>query len=244
MDEADIIKAVVKALESPEAEAAIKKAVKNTVHEMSRNVDNLFGIIEAVSAARFVLDNMSLSLAKQHYYLRTDAIVAAPPEGLFIEFGVWEGFWLNQLARAFPDKTFYGFDSFEGLPEQWSIRPKGYFSLGGKLPEVEKNIRLVKGYFDRSLPVFLAEHPDEKISFIHMDCDLYTSTMTALTLIRDRLQVGTQIVLDDFMLEPGWATQEHKAFMDFCKAARIEFSYTGYSNQDPSVSASVVLTKV
>jgi hypothetical protein len=222
---------------------AIKKAVREVLHEMSRNVGELIPLVDAVRSAMFVIDNIPLTMAKGHVQLRADAIASARRPGLFIEFGVWKAYWINVMAKLFSAETFYGFDSFEGLPEAWSTLPKGHFSLGGNLPPVEPNVRLVKGWFDKTLPQFLRERP-EPISFLHVDCDLYTSTMTALTLCRERLQVGTTIVLDDFMLEPGWASQEHKAFMDFCKANRIEFAYTGYSKESPSVSASVALTKV
>ena len=41
--------------------------------------------------------------------------------GLFLEFGVSAGRTVNYIASLVPDKTIYGFDSFEGLPEDWNI---------------------------------------------------------------------------------------------------------------------------
>jgi hypothetical protein len=40
-------------------------------------------------------------------------------EGLFLEFGVYKGNSINRLAQIKPNVTFYGFDSFVGLPEHW-----------------------------------------------------------------------------------------------------------------------------
>jgi len=96
-------------------------------------------------------------------------------------------------------------------------------------PEVKGNVTLVKGRFDQSLPVFLREH-SEHVAFIHMDCDLYASARTVLDLIKDRLVPGTTIVLDDFLMEPGWQLQEHKAWMDF---AQIKKSNSSISDTKP-----------
>jgi hypothetical protein len=142
-----------------------------------------------------------------------------------LEFGVWQGMWINRIA-SWTDRQIYGFDSFAGLPEPWSFRQTGYFALD-TLPEVRKNVTLVKGWFDESLPVFLREHP-EPVAFIHMDCDLYSSTRTVLELLKDRLVPGTTIVLDDFLMEPGWQCQEHKAWQDFAQTYKVEFEYLGY----------------
>jgi methyltransferase family protein len=239
----DAFDRIAAALNTPRAREALRGAILSTINELSRNIHHLLPIVDAVRSALFVLDNIPLSLARDHGALRVEAIQAAPPGGLHMEFGVWKGAWITVMANAFPDRRFYGFDSFEGLPANWSALPPGYFDLGGVAPDVPDNVELIKGWFDRSLPPFLAAQPDP-VSFIHMDCDLYTSTMTVLCLLRDRLQVGTTIVLDDYMLEPGWRQAEHKAFHDFCAATSIEFSYIGFSREAPTVSASVVLTKV
>ena len=47
----------------------------------------------------------------------------------------------------------------------------------------------------------------------------------------------------DFMLEPGWEREEHKAFFEFIEREGWEYEYTGYSNGFPSTSAAVVLTR-
>jgi hypothetical protein len=137
---------------------------------------------------------------------------------------------------------FYGFDSFEGLPEAWSLYEAGEFDLGGEQPEMPENVTLVRGWFNDSLPTFLEEHP-EPIAFVHIDCDLYTSTKTVLDLLAARLVPGSQIVLDDFMYMPGWQREEHLAFFEFVAAHNWDFEYTGYSSDFPACSASVRLVK-
>ena len=53
--------------------------------------------------------------------LLTFALKQAPP-GLALEFGVFKGTTINHLARQAPDRRFYGFDSFTGLPDTGRAR--------------------------------------------------------------------------------------------------------------------------
>ncbi len=102
------------------------------------------------------------------------------------------------------------------------------------------NVRLVKGWFHETLPGFLEAHPGP-VSFVHLDCDLYRSAKTVLDLIGPRFTQDTQIVLDDFMLEPGWEREEHRAFFEYIEQSCWQFEYTGYSNDSPGCSAAVTL---
>jgi hypothetical protein len=145
------------------------------------------------------------------------------------------------MARVRPDVKFFGFDSFEGLPEPWEFRDRGAFGLDGIMPVVEANVTLIKGWFDQTLCKFLDNTPD-MVSFAHIDCDLYTSTITVLETLRPRMRIGTQIVFDDFMVAPNWEFEEHKAFFDFVKRWGIKYEYTGWSNQAPACSAGIVIT--
>jgi len=64
------------------------------------------------------------------------------------EFGVWKGQSINYFSERLPGATFYGFDSFLGLPEGWEGNhiSKGYFDLNGKIPQgINANVRIVKG---------------------------------------------------------------------------------------------------
>src|SRR5208282_1476723 len=99
------------------------------------------------------------------------------PGGLNMEFGVYKGDSINMLAKLAPERKFWGFDSFEGLPEQWTIESKkGAFDVGGKLPAVRKNVSLVKGFYSSTLPKFTADNKTEAVAFAHVDCDLYSAT--------------------------------------------------------------------
>lgn len=160
---------------------------------------------------------------------------SACPQGLFLEFGVFRGNSINQIAKLHPEKTIYGFDSFEGLPEAWS----GYSTSGGhfavvELPEVEKNVTLIKGFFDATLSHFLAANKED-ISFMHIDCDLYSSTKTVLECTADRLKKGAVIVFDEYFNYPNWQNHEYKAFKEFCEKRKVSFEYISIGHQQVGV---------
>ena len=144
---------------------------------------------------------------------------------LFLEFGVFEGWSINVCSSLIPEVKFYGFDSFEGLPETWNSQFfKGSFDVKGNLPKVNDNVSLIKGYFNETLPKFLEEHK-EKAAFIHIDCDLYSSTKTIFDNIYDRIVPNTVIQFDEYYNYPGWRNHEFKAFQEFCKKYSVEYEY-------------------
>jgi|GEM_PF-923966 len=144
--------------------------------------------------------------------LLSKALELAHPNGLFLEFGVASGRTISHMGRNTPQTHFYGFDSFEGLPEAWrSGFDKGAFAQGS-LPIVPPNVTLIKGWFDDTLPAFLRDRPQTPLSLLHVDCDLYSSTKTILANLKDRIVPGTLIVFDEYWNYPGWRDHEFKAF--------------------------------
>ena len=130
----------------------------------------------------------------------------------------------------------FGFDSFEGLPEDWRPGfPKARFSLAGAAPDVLENVELVKGRFAQTLPAFLAHHP-ERFAFVHVDCDLYSSTKTVLELAAARVGAGTVIVFDEYFNFPGWEQHEFKAFQEFVRATGARYEYLAYNSRDEQVA--------
>lgn len=122
-----------------------------------------------------------------------------------MEFGVWSGKTIRHIAAHWPNDIIWGFDSFEGLPEPWytndATHPshkKGCFSLASQdLPCYPDNVQLIKGWFDQTLPQWISEHQGS-VSFLHIDCDLYSSTKTILQTLNDRIRPGTVIAFDEF----------------------------------------------
>ena len=123
-----------------------------------------------------------------------------PNWGLNLEFGVFNGTTISCLANARPDLEFHGFDSFEGLPEDWDMGQKEVkaeaFDRKGELPQVPDNVKLYKGWFNETLPTFL-ENNSGDLGYLHVDCDIYSSTVTILENCNDRIKPGTIIRFDE-----------------------------------------------
>lgn len=149
--------------------------------------------------------------------------------GLFLEFGVYVGTSINLCSSILPNVKFYGFDSFKGLPEDWSgwRTIKDRFDLKNNLPIVNRNVELVEGWFDETLPKFLNEHP-QNVAFLHIDCDIYSSTKTIFDNLAGRIKKGTIIEFDEYINVPNWQNHEHKAFQEFCEAHNIKYRYIAF----------------
>jgi hypothetical protein len=157
--------------------------------------------------------------------------------GLFLEFGVYKGDSINRLAHLTPSRHWYGFDSFKGLPEAWTPGArKGAFDVQGRLPPVRTNVTLVPGFFDETLPQFMLKHRDEKVSFLHIDCDLYSATKTIFDALGHLLQPGCIIVFDEYFNYPDWKNGEHKAFTEYIAKSGRSFEYLAYVRHDRQVA--------
>jgi predicted O-methyltransferase YrrM len=194
-----------------------------------------------IAAADFVTTRMPDALHFSNKFdLLTYAVQQAPP-GLALEFGVFKGTTINHLARAAPKRHFFGFDSFEGLPEHWTgarYSPVN-FDRRGKKPRVPANVSLIKGWFDATLPAFLAREMG-RIGFIHIDCDIYASTKTVLELTVPRLRPGALIVFDEFFNYKGYELHEYKAFFEVTERFDLACRFIGYAGQQVAVVVDTV----
>ena len=130
------------------------------------------------------------------------------------------------LSAAFPTHAVHGFDSWRGLPETWrttgagfsaGLTQKGSFDLGGNVPCCfASNVHLHAGEFNTSLPRFLAEEAllasqELPIALLHIDCDLYSSTLTVLDHLARRLRPGSFLIFDELINYPTYRDHELKA---------------------------------
>lgn len=157
-------------------------------------------------------------------------------DGHYLEFGVFTGGTIRFIAARVGDHSVHGFDSFEGLPEAW-----GGFNLGGrafdvkgKLPRVPANVHLHRGWFENSLPPWLQKNSGH-IAFVHIDCDLYSSTRTIFTLLTERIVPGTIILFDEYFNFPNWERHEFKAFQEFVTDNAITYTYLAFARQQVAV---------
>jgi O-methyltransferase len=141
----------------------------------------------------------------------------------YLEFGVRYGDSLFKWStiNVHPNSRFFGFDSFEGIPEDWisvtGEAPKGAFSVGGVIPQTnDGRIRFVKGWFNDTLRPFLQEFSPHSRLVIHNDGDLFSSTLFTLATLDPILQRGSILIFDEFA-NP---LHEWKAFQDYASAFR------------------------
>jgi hypothetical protein len=160
------------------------------------------------------------------------ALKAAEVDGHYLEFGVFTGGTMRFIAARVGGRKVHGFDSFEGLPQDWGGFNLGRraFDVGGKLPRVPANVELHRGWFDDSLPPWLAANPGP-VAFIHVDCDLYSSTRTIFQSLGDRIVSGTVILFDEYFNYPNWEKHEFKAFQELVAERRMKYTYLGYARQ-------------
>lgn len=173
--------------------------------------------------------------------VRQHALKHCVIDGLIMEFGVFDGSSLTKIAASTKQEV-HGFDSFEGLPEDWThFQKKGRFSLFGIPPQLNgvSNVKLHKGWFQHTLPGFLDQHPGPA-RFIHIDCDLYSSTTTVLGLLTGRIVPGTVIVFDEYLNYPGWQEHEHKAFAEFLARTGLKYKYLGFASSEFAVSVQIL----
>ena len=155
--------------------------------------------------------------------------------GLVCEFGVFQGESINHIAERIPGTEIYGFDSFEGLPEDWRAEVKtGHFKVQ-QLPTVRNNVRLVKGWFDKTVPAFLEQHP-EPAAYLHIDSDLYSSAKTILDLFASRIRFRHGDRLRRVLQLSGLETGRVSSLRRIRAAHGTRFEYVAYSSTDEQVA--------
>ncbi|THD58282.1 TylF/MycF/NovP-related O-methyltransferase [Phenylobacterium sp.] len=228
---------------------ATANAIVRSLKAADRDLEHRMYEQASLDSARYALEHMVTARPvrgqKHPGQGRLDLLEYVLPfakvPGFYAEFGVFKGETLAFVANRV-DATVYGFDSFEGLPDDWFLGVvKGAFSLKGQLPQLAvpmNNYRLVKGLFGETLPTFL-EQVDGPAAFLHIDCDLYESTRTVFDHLAPRIVPGTVIVFDEYLNYPGWQNHEFKAFQEFCEARRVTYRYLAFAPMMFSVAVIV-----
>ncbi|MGH3911845.1 MAG: class I SAM-dependent methyltransferase [Pseudonocardiaceae bacterium] len=218
-----------------EYEAALTAGLERViraVHDVEfRSRRDLWAAAEreaAASSERFVRDVMPTAPTFNDPIATLEhGLSLAPPDGMALEFGVYSGRTLKVIAEAREHHQVFGFDSFQGLPEDWRTNlPAGTFATE-QLPDVA-GAELVVGWFNDTLPDFLPTHPGP-VAFLHLDADLYSSTVTVLEHVGSRLRPGSVIVFDEYFNYPGWEHHEHRAWREFVAKTGIECRYEAYT---------------
>ncbi len=147
----------------------------------------------------------------------------------YMEFGVFRGYsfrwWVNNCRNN--NSKFYGFDTFEGLPENWGLFKKG--DMKSDIPVIDDSrSEFIKGLFQDTLPQFLNENKIrfESRKIVHMDADLFSSTLFVLTSLAPYLKKGDILIFDEFNVP----NHEFLAFKMFCDSFYIKTKFIGAVN--------------
>jgi O-methyltransferase len=167
-----------------------------------------------------------------------DAFVALRVNGIsgdYVEFGSWGGNTLRlayeQICDAGQPRHLWAYDSFEGLPQTDDPRDAhpGWHAGGAGQGGVEQFLlacdahgvpreayTAVEGYFDATLPPLGDDGPPTDIALVYLDCNMYSSTVTALEFLSPRLKHGMVIAFDDYWCwSPTDVAGERLAFEEF-----------------------------
>lgn len=158
--------------------------------------------------------------------------------GLWIEMGVGEGRSIQLMSHFKNDGVVYGFDSFKGLPEDWiiggQVLEKGAFNMDGVPPTFNNDkINIIKGQFKDTLPRFIEQIKNikTKITLIHIDCNLYSSTKTTLKYLYPFMASECIIVFDELVNYPNYREGELKALFEMHKDYGIIFEWVGMAGE-------------
>lgn len=166
-------------------------------------------------------------------------IVKNKVAGAFVEFGIFQGAWINRLYQmteqvGLQDREIYGFDSFKGLSKPHLEYDTTFWKEGmyaASKEEVEKNtrsserkrIKFIEGFFSESLKTVQANQL-QQVAFARIDCDIYEPAKQCLEYLSDRLSHGAILVFDDWAHD--FEKGESKAFAEWRETVRyLEFKF-------------------
>lgn len=155
----------------------------------------------------------------------------ADTPGLRLEFGVWQGKSIRLCADAQKGAHWFGFDSFEGFPDDGRIDWQKPFKVI-ELPDTPSNVTLVKGYFSETLDPFLADTPGE-VAFVNVDCDIYSSTVDVFTALEKhgRLKPGLVIFFDELINYVDYMWNESRALWEMLERTGFGIEWIAYDHK-------------
>lgn len=136
-------------------------------------------------------------------------------DGDIAEVGTASGGSARLISEYSGGKTIHLFDTFEGLPKPGDLDDR--FKEGSyrcSLDNVQqylegRRVKFHKGMF----PASATAVQDQRFSFVHLDVDLYQSTLNCLRFFYPRVNSGGIIITHDY----SWAAGVDQAFSEFFK---------------------------
>lgn len=156
-----------------------------------------------------------------------------------LEFGVYRGDSIRRLRDCTPPTVeVFGFDSFQGLPEDWldasgelvGVCARGFFSTDGAVPLVP-GVTFYIGQFTDTIREYLSIA--QPIGLLHVDCDLYSSTLTVLRGVGHLLVPGSIVVFDEWVYnhDPSCDDHEQRAFYEWAAHDGCSFELVPFNGE-------------
>tara|TARA_B100001093_G_scaffold517611_1_gene599723 strand:+ start:3214 stop:3858 length:645 start_codon:yes stop_codon:yes gene_type:complete len=167
--------------------------------------------------------------------------------GEIIELGVFKGASFSRFAMLRniyehnSSRKIIGFDTFGKFPETSHDDDKYFTKLHNDISSsikktelleslnkrgIDEGIELIEGNIVKTLPDYISEHPELKISLLNLDTDVYEPAVTTLEELFPRVCKGGVIIIDNYAKVPG----ETKAVDDFFKHNNITINKFPYSS--------------
>jgi O-methyltransferase len=147
----------------------------------------------------------------------------------YFEFGVCGGhsfkWWLDHNNNS--QSKFFGFDTFEGLPEAYGPFAKGTMAAAlESLNITDPRASFYKGLFQDTLPAFLEKYQYGRRKLIHMDADIFSATIFSLSQLYRVLNDGDIIFFDEFAVPK----HEFMAFKIFTESFYVKYEVIAAAN--------------
>jgi len=134
-------------------------------------------------------------------------------KGDIAEVGTAGGGSARLITEYSGDKVVHLFDTFEGLPEPGKLDRR--FTAGAyrwSLSNVQEYLKGRRVEFHKGLfPASADGMQNTRFSFVHLDVDLYQSTLDCLKFFYPRMNPGGIIITHDY----SWAAGVDRAFTEF-----------------------------
>jgi O-methyltransferase len=160
----------------------------------------------------------SLLTGNEAFFLYSVAHAQSIFDCAMAEVGVFQGSSARIICEAKRQRPLHLFDTFSGLPQPGEkdkrLLKRGQYS--GSLATVTNLLRAYSGVHlhPGEFPGSATGLEDMRFGFVHLDVDLYASTLSSLEFFYPRMAPGGVILTHDYSTLPGVA----QAFTDFLVA--------------------------
>ena len=167
-------------------------------------------------------------------------------KGCVVECGVWRGGMIAGIAEILDkEKTYFLFDSFEGLPDAkevdgeaaiaWQHKKESFWYFDNCKADIKfaneamtlsgaKKFEIGKGWFSEILPNYKF---NDGIAILRLDGDWYDSTTDCLNNLYPYVSHGGLIIIDDYYMWDGCSKAVHDYFSTNHLSGKIRQSKYG-----------------